>query len=373
MGDATGLQRCPASASCRTSQRPAPPSFVAGGGSSFQYSAAPQRDDNRGYDRNQNYTPHEAPRQNFVMAEPANDEPEYATFEEAEAAFLKMLKRIGVQPDWNWQQVMKTTITDPQYRALKDPKERKVAFDKFVAEAEAQDKEREKERVEKIKEDFTKMLKSHPEIKHYTRWKMARPTIEGETIFRSARDDTERRQLYEDYIVSLKKANVENQAAQRKAALDAMTTVLSESELEPYSRWADAQDMINKNQRFNNDDKFRTLSKAEVLTAFQNHIKGLERLFNDQRQTHKLQKARRERINRDKHTSLLRELKTGSKIKAGMRWMDVQPLIEDDERYTAMLGQTGSTPLDLFWDACEEEERVLRKKRNEVLDVLDVG
>jgi len=37
-----------------------------------------------------------------------------------------------------------------------------------------------------------------------------------------------------------------------------------------------------------------------------------------------------------------------------------------------MLGQSGSTPLDLFWDMVEEEERALRIKRNEVYDVLEV-
>jgi pre-mRNA-processing factor 40 len=37
-----------------------------------------------------------------------------------------------------------------------------------------------------------------------------------------------------------------------------------------------------------------------------------------------------------------------------------------------MLGQAGSTPLDLFWDVVEEEERALRSTRNDVLDVLDV-
>jgi len=38
-----------------------------------------------------------------------------------------------------------------------------------------------------------------------------------------------------------------------------------------------------------------------------------------------------------------------------------------------MLGQPGSTPLDLFWDMVEEEERGLRSTRNDVSDVLDVS
>ena len=38
-----------------------------------------------------------------------------------------------------------------------------------------------------------------------------------------------------------------------------------------------------------------------------------------------------------------------------------------------MLGQSGSSPLDLFWDVVEEEERAIRGPRNDVLDVLDVS
>jgi pre-mRNA-processing factor 40 len=50
----------------------------------------------------------------------------------------------------------------------------------------------------------------------------------------------------------------------------------------------------------------------------------------------------------------------------------VYPLIKDDERYQNMLGQSGSTPLDLFWDMVEEMERDIRLKRNTVQDVMEV-
>jgi pre-mRNA-processing factor 40 len=53
--------------------------------------------------------------------------------------------------------------------------------------------------------------------------------------------------------------------------------------------------------------------------------------------------------------------------------MDIRPLFQDDARYQGILGQAGSTPLDLFWDMLEEEERSLRGPRNDVLDVLDVS
>jgi pre-mRNA-processing factor 40 len=217
------------------------------------------------------------------------------------------------------------------------------------------------------------MLRSHPEIKHYTRWKTARPIIAAEAIFRSSNDDDERRQLFEDYIIELKKANVEREAITRKAATDELVDILKSLDLEPYTRWSEAQGIIQSNQRFQGDEKFKSLTKSDMLTAFENHIKSLEKTFNDARQEQKNQKSRRERQNRDRFLSLLQELKTNNKIKAGTKWNQIHPLIVDDDRFKAMLGQSGSSPMDLFRDMVEEEERSLRSTRNDVLDVLDVS
>ena len=266
---------------------------------------------------------------------------------------------------------MRTTIEDPQFRAVKDPRDRKAAFEKYVSEVRVQEKDRAKERLAKLRADFGAMLRSHPEIKHYTRWKTARPILEHEAIFRSTDDDSERRQLFEEYIAELKRANIEREAVTRKSAMDELVNILKALDLEPYTRWSEAHSKVELNERFATDDKFRTLSKSDILTAFENHIKSLERQFNDERQQEKSSKARRERQNRDRFIGLLQELRAAGKIKPGTQWMDIHSEIESDDRYTAILGQPGSTPLDLFWDTAEEEERALRLIRNDVYDVLE--
>ncbi|KAI9839977.1 MAG: hypothetical protein M1819_000169 [Sarea resinae] len=349
--------------------------FVAGGASTF--SPYPQRDrddygsERLGPDRQIGYGQADSNRARGTALGPQQNEPDYSSFEDAEAAFLKLLRRANVQPDWTWEQTMRAVIKDPQYRALKDPKDRKAAFEKYAVEVRQQEKEKAKERIAKLRADFGTMLRSHPEVKHYTRWKTARPIIEGETIFRSTNDDDERRQLFEEYIIELKKATVDREVTTRKAAMDDLVGILKALDLEPYTRWSEAQGLIQSNERFQGDDKFKTLSKSDILTAFENHIKSLERSFNDARQQQKTSKARRERHHREDFIALLKDLRAGGKIKAGTKWKDVLPLFEEDSRYVAMLGQSGSTPLDLFWDMVEEEERSLRSRRNEVLDVLD--
>jgi pre-mRNA-processing factor 40 len=304
---------------------------------------------------------------------PASNDPEYASFEEAEAAFTKLLRRSGVQPDWTWEQAIRATARDPQFRAIKDPKDRKAAFEKFCHDVITQDKERAKERLTKLRADFETMLKRHPEITHYTRWKTARPMIEGETIFRSTSNETERRQLFEEYVIGLKRAHAEEQTSMRKSAMDGLVDLLPKLNLEPYTRWSDAQGIISSTQPFQNDAKYKTLSQFDILTVFQTHMKALERAFNDSKQEEKNRKFRKERKARDAFKSLLSELKKAGHINAGSKWSRVLPLFEKDERYTNMIGQGGPTPQELFWDLVEDEERGLRGPRNDVLDVMGVS
>jgi pre-mRNA-processing factor 40 len=286
---------------------------------------------------------------------------------------MKLLKRSGVQSDWSWEDTLRAVARDPQYRAIKDPKDRRSAFEKYCHDMITQDKERAQERMSKLRADFETMLKRHPEIKHYTRWKTARPMIEGETIFRSTNNETERRQLFEEYIVQLKRAHIDQQANARKTAMDGLVELLPTLNLEPYTRWSDARGIISTTQPFQNEEKYQSLSNFDILTAFQNHMKALERRFNDSKQEEKNTKFRKERKARDGFLSLLGELREQGKINAATKWHRFLPLIENDERYKAMAGQQGSTPQELFWDVIEEEERALRGPRNDVLDALDVS
>lgn len=344
-----------------------PTSFVAGGSSM----ALSQYQTPRDFPNVSNFDPkREAVPLPAVVKETI---PDYSTFEEAETAFLKLLRKSGVQPSWTWQQAMRATIKDPQYRALKDPKDRRAAFEKYVIEVREQEKERAKERLAKLRTDFIAMLKTHPEVKHFSRWVTIRPIIQGETVFRATDDEEERKQFFAEYIVELKKQNIEREAADRKSAVNDLSAILQALELEPYTRWAQAQEIIRTNPRFMGDERFKLVTQSDILMAFENHIKSLERSFNDKRQQQKAERARRERQNRDAFADLLKEKRQQGVIRAGTTWSALLPQIEDDSRYTDMLGQSGSTPLDMYWDVLEEEERALRGRRNDVYDVLEVS
>jgi len=348
--------------------RPAAPTFVAGGTLGYQdHYRNRDRDDHSTRDRTISDRPtgYAGP-----SALTAQNEPEYSTVEEAEAAFFKLLRRAGVQPDWTWPQAMRAVVKDPQYRAIKDPKDRQTAFEKYVAEFRAQEQEREKERQAKLRNDFFMMLSRHPEIKYYSRWKTVRPIIASETIFKSAKTDEERETFFIEYRDDLYKNHVANEDAKKKAGLDELAALLKTMNLKFDTKWQEAQTLILENEHFKTDDRFLILTQMDILKTVEVHIKALERQNNEDRQQQKLLKQRQERKNRDSFKDLLQELKSSGKIKAGSNWCDIYDDIVDDPRYDNMLGQTGSSPLDLFWEVVVEEDKKLEATLQEVKDTL---
>ena len=49
-------------------------------------------------------------------------------------------------------------------------------------------------------------------------------------------------------------------------------------------------------------------------------------------------------------------------MKPGTKWKTVYPLFKDDERYTNILGNPGSGPLELFWDIVDGMDQKLEAK-----------
>jgi pre-mRNA-processing factor 40 len=56
----------------------------------------------------------------------------FPTTEEAEKAFMHLLRKAGVDATWTWDQTMRAIITDPLYKALNSLAERKATWEKVT-------------------------------------------------------------------------------------------------------------------------------------------------------------------------------------------------------------------------------------------------
>jgi pre-mRNA-processing factor 40 len=68
--------------------------------------------------------------------------------------------------------------------------------------------------------------------------------------------------------------------------------------------------------------------------------------------------------------TMLEELRDAGKIVAGSKWSEVYPIIELDERYHNILGNPGSSPLDLFWDVVDELDQKVEENCRIIENVL---
>lgn len=297
--------------------------------------------------------------------------PVFKTTEQAEDAFHKMLRKVGVQPDWSWDQTIRAAIKDPVWRALPDTVARKAAYEQYLIDVKKATIGKQKDRIEKLRRDFDQMLRHHDEIKSYSLWKNVKGNLEGEVAYKAAIDDEEREALFDTYVEQLAEREIQESKQKRKSAMDTFTELLKSLQIDLGSRWDDAQKAFSENETFKNNQKLRNLQKVDTLLAYEDYIRDLERDRSAIAKKEKAVKLREERKNREAFARLLLQMRSDGTIDAGVRWKDVYPSMKEDSAYLAILGQPGSSPLDLFWDQVDELDQELRNRKSMVLDVLD--
>lgn len=220
--------------------------------------------------------------------------------EEAKKDFIRLLRKTEIAPNSQWTQVMPEIIKNPAYRAVKDPVERKTIFETYLLTLQKETEEKEKDRRTRVREGFMQMCRRHPEIQHYTRFRTAQPILKDETDFKAARDDDERRDLFEDFRVEALREVEAKENAERTKAMKSFREILEGLELEPYARWIMSKEQFERKIKDDGkEEELSAMSAVDYLTVFEDYVKELERKFNEARQAEKDIKYRKERKNRD--------------------------------------------------------------------------
>lgn len=70
---------------------------------------------------------------------------------------------------------------------------------------------------------------------------------------------------------------------------------------------------------------------------------------------------------------MLDKFRGQSLITAKSKWKDFYPMFSREESYNKMLGQQGSTPIELFFDIIEDHNDFLYQKRKSIEKYLIVN
>ncbi|KAK4055996.1 U1 snRNP protein [Microbotryomycetes sp. JL221] len=311
-----------------------------------------------------------------------NGVPSFATHAEAEQAFIDMLKQKGVTPSWSWEQVMRETITEPLYKALKTLSERKAAFEKFCIDTKKEAQQMREDSLNKSRKDWQKALDklnggpaSEQGIKVWWSFERARRELESkhQDVWSLPRNDDERRTLFNEYIDSLKQSQETERKERRSKNMDKVTQILQSLELDLAGsvKWQDVRAAVQSAPQFLRDTELQKIEPIDVLNVYEDELRKSEKEANELRAKQNEERRRRHRKARDEFVALLEELKAADHITAGTRWKSVYPVIATDPRYLNLLGVPGSSPLDLFFDMVDVLDQQFDDEMRQIEDALD--
>ncbi|KAI9031946.1 hypothetical protein CLU79DRAFT_730816 [Phycomyces nitens] len=296
---------------------------------------------------------------------------EFATREEAEKAFFKLLKETNVKSDWTWEQAMRAIITNPLYRSLKTVAERKAAFHAYAEKEARRERELREEREQKHRSAFIHMLENNKAIKPYTRFKSAIKILTTQPAFQQIKSDQQREQYFNEYVEGLQRREKDRMRDLRKSSMDRFAELLRETpEITYETEWRNAQKIYMKLPALEDPKTFEGMDILDFLSVYEEHSRLLwEPILADLTKRARDRK-RKERKARDGFKDLLKEQLEQNNINALTLWKEFYPHIKDDPRYTELLGLPQSSPIDLFWDLIYELEEQLHYQKKVVYEIL---
>lgn len=302
--------------------------------------------------------------------ESEGEEVVYETKEEAKAAFKQLLKDKGVPSTASWEQAMKQISADKRYNAIPKLNEKKQAFNAYKTQKAKEEKEEERQAAKEAKEKLYEYLTSHPHMNSNMLYRKAHELLESHKEW-SVVPERDRKDVFEDAVFFLSKKEKKEEAELRAKQKEELAILLEDvKEITYKTTWIDAQEVLSSYKPFKNNILFENIDKEDMLAIFIEHIKALELDYEDEKQKKFAKERRGQRINRDNFIKLLNELHEKKKLDSTSLWADLYSIISKDSRYGVMLGQPGSTPLDLFKFYLEDLKSTMHEDKKTIKEVL---
>uniref|UniRef100_F6R4T5 Uncharacterized protein n=1 Tax=Ciona intestinalis TaxID=7719 RepID=F6R4T5_CIOIN len=276
------------------------------------------------------------------------DKQEWGTKEEAKAAFKDALREKKVPAASSWEQAMKVIVSDPRYSALKKLSEKKQAFNEYKTQRGKEEKEEERIRTKENKEKYQKFLETHPKMSSSVSYRAADKMFADNSAWKSVLE-RDRKEIFEDVVFYLaKKEKEEAKELRRRNMKQLRHILLSLKKLTYRTTWSECQQMLMDNNLFAEDEDLQNMDKEDALICFEEVIKDYEKEDKEKQDRKKTLEKRVFRKHRQKFVEMLDSLHEDGKLHSMSTWMELYPTISSCPTFNKMLGQPGSTPLDLF-------------------------
>ncbi|KAL4715590.1 hypothetical protein ACJJTC_009216 [Scirpophaga incertulas] len=273
---------------------------------------------------------------------------QYKDKKEAIEAFKELLRDRNVPSNATWEQCVKIISKDARYATFKKLSEKKQAFNAYKTQKLKDEREEQRLKTKKNRENLEEFLLTCDRVTSLTKYYKCEEMFNNLEIWKCV-PDSDRRDIYEDCIFTIAKREKEEAKSLKKRNMKILAQVLENmNEITYCSTWSEAQVLLLENSSFKNDVSLLGMDKEDALIVFEQHIRNLEAEYLQEKEQIKKRNKRIQRKNRDNFLALLESLHEEGKLTSMSLWVELYPIISADMRFTAMLGQSGSTPLDLF-------------------------
>lgn len=278
----------------------------------------------------------------------------FSTAQDAERAFVYLLKKAKVDETWTWDVTMRKIITDPLYKSLNTLAEKKNAWQRYIHDLKANQAAIRQAKLDRLRPYIRKLLSSHPRIKAYSTFKTAESLFENNKYWKEIKQEEDRRKLFEEYVGELRKqdAAAEEELKKRNNAL--LESLMKDLPITVATRWREARELIISSPQFKVDEKLQAIEDVDIIILFEAYSLALLKEHEEQLRKANSVRLRRARKARDGFRALLSEMEAKGHLKSKTKWKDFLKLIQDRPEYEELLGMPGSSPLELWEDAVDD-------------------
>lgn len=226
--------------------------------------------------------------------------------------------------------------------------ERKTLFARHIELQREVEREERHQRLLRDREAFKTLIRSTPEITGATRYREAVELLDEHAAFQALEED-ERTRIFDEVINELWREETEARRQRKRRATEKFTQLLNSLHLTVETPWREAQ--TRWRGALSSDPDYGEWSQLDQLTAFEAYIRDLEAREEEASEQRRREQRRRERHARAAFKRVLEELERTKQLTARTSWKQLYPLLRHRPEYQDLLAaQSGSTPLDLFWD-----------------------
>lgn len=317
-------------------------------------------------------TPPKDPKDEAENSAAENSEPkvEFKDKKEAMEAFKELLKEKSIASNSSWDQCVKVLSRDPKYASFKNLNEKKQVFNAYKTQKLKDEREENRLKAKKAKEDLEKFLMSSDKMNSLLKYYKCDETFGSLDLWRNV-PEQDRRDIYEDCIFNLAKREKEEARVLKKRNMRVLGDLLhSMTSITYQTTWSEAQMLLLENNQFKTDVNLLGMDKEDALIVFEEHIRALENEPEEEKELEKKRLRRLHRKNRDAFLALLDSLHEEGKLTSMSLMVELYPIISSDLRFSAMLGQNGSTPLDLFKFYVEDLKARFHDEKKIIKEIL---